>query len=146
MHLWELLAVLGIGFLILEMFTPSMFFLNFALASFICAVVSVYEKNPYILVGVFFVFSFLSFFFLRPILVKRFCKSKETGLQSKYIGAVARAEEDINEFSGVISIYGERWEARSENKTVIPKGSEVRIIRNESIIMYVEALEKQGEG
>ncbi len=146
MHLWELLAVLGIGFLILEMFTPSMFFLNFALASFICAVVSVYEKNPYILVGVFFVFSFLSFLFLRPILVKRFCKSKETGLQSKYIGMVARAEEDISEFGGVISIYGERWEARSENKTVIPKGSEVRIVRNESIIMYVEALEKQGEG
>ncbi len=145
MHLWELLAVLGIGFLILEMFTPSMFFLNFALASFICAIVSVYEKNPYILVGVFFVFSFLSFLFLRPILVKKFCKSKETGIQSKYIGAVAKAEDDITEFNGVLSIYGERWEARSENRSVIPKGSEVRIVRNESIIMYVEKLKEEGE-
>ncbi len=145
MHLWELLAVLGIGFLILEMFTPSMFFLNFALASFICAIVSVYEKNPYVLVGVFFVFSFVSFIFLRPILVKKFCKTKETGMQSKYIGAVAKAEEDVSEFSGVISIYGERWEARSENKTVIPKGSEVKILRNESIIMYVEPFKKEGE-
>ena len=137
MHLWELLGVVGIAFLILEMFTPSMFFLNFSVAAFICAVVSVFIKNPTILVLTFFVLSFVSFFFLRPILVKKFCKGKETGVQSKYIGKVAKAEEDVTEFSGVISIYGERWEARSEDGNKIPKGSEVKIIRNESIIMYV---------
>lgn len=137
MHLWELLGVVGIAFLILEMFTPSMFFLNFSVAAFICAVVSVFIKNPTILVLTFFVLSFVSFVFLRPILVKKFCKGKETGVQSKYIGKVAKAEEDVTEFSGVISIYGERWEARSEDGNKIPKGSEVKIIRNESIIMYV---------
>ena len=138
MVLWQLLAICGIAFLILEMFTPSMFFLNFSLASFICAVLSVYTKNPYVLVVAFFVFSFVSFIFLRPIIMKRFNKSKETGINSKYIGQTARAEEDITSSSGVISIYGERWEARSENGTTIEKGSEVKIIRNESIIMYVE--------
>lgn len=139
MHLWELLGVIGIAFLILEMFTPSMFFLNFSLASFICAVISIYTKDTYTLVIAFFVLSFLSFIFLRPILVKHFNKSKETGMKSKYIGQVARAEEDITESAGVISIYGERWDARSENGTLIPKGSEVKIIRNESIIMYVDS-------
>lgn len=139
MVLWQLLAICGIAFLILEMFTPSMFFLNFSLASFICAVLSVYTKNPYVLVVAFFVFSFVSFIFLRPIIMKRFNKSKETGINSKYIGQTARAEEDITSSSGVISIYGERWEARSENGTTIEKGSEVKIIRNESIIMYVES-------
>lgn len=138
MHLWELLGIVGIAFLILEMFTPSMFFLNFSLAAFITAVVSVFTKNPYALVIVFFVFSFVSFAFLRPILVKRFCKSKETGLENKYIGKIAHAEEDITESSGVISIYGERWDARSENGVFIQKGKEVKIVRNESIIMYVE--------
>lgn len=137
MNLWQLLAVCGIGFIILEMFTPSMFFLNFALAAFITAVVSLWVKNPYTLTIIFFVLSFVSFIFLRPIITKRFCKSKETGLNSKYIGQVVKAETEITEFSGVISIYGERWEARSENGTVIPQGSEVKIIRNESIIMYV---------
>ena len=47
MVLWQLLAVCGIAFLILEMFTPSMFFLNFALASFITAILSFYTKNVY---------------------------------------------------------------------------------------------------
>lgn len=138
MHLWELLGIIGVGFIILEIFTPSMFFLNFSLAAFITAGVSVLTKTPYILVLTFFVFSFLSFAFLRPILVKRFCKSKETGVSGKYIGKIAKAEEEIGETSGVITIYGERWDARSEHGTVIESGSEVKIVRNESIIMYVE--------
>ena len=46
MHLWELLGIIGIAFLILEMFTPSMFFLNFSLAAFITAVISVYTNKP----------------------------------------------------------------------------------------------------
>ena len=77
---------------------------------------------------------------MRPILVKRFCKSKETGIENKYIGKLAKAEEDITENSGVISIYGERWDARSENGEFIARGSEVKIVRNESIIMYVEGV------
>jgi membrane protein implicated in regulation of membrane protease activity len=138
MVLWQLLAVCGIAFLLLEMFTPSMFFLNFSLSAFICAVLSLYTKNLYVLAIAFFVFSFVSFIFLRPIIMNRFNKSKETGMNSKYIGQVAKADEEITASSGVILIYGERWDARSENGSIIEKGSEVKIVRNESIIMYVE--------
>ncbi len=137
MTLWQLLAVCGIGFLIFEIFTPSMFFLNFALASFITAGISIYIKNPYTIAIIFVILSFVSFAFLRPIIIKKFNKSKETGINSKYIGQIAKAESEVTENAGVISIYGERWEARSENGSVIPQGSEVKIIRNESIIMYV---------
>ena len=142
MVLWQFLSICGIIFLILEMFTPSMFFLNFSLASFLCAVLSLHIKNPYVLVISFFILSFVSFLFLRPIIIKKMNKSQETGLNSKYIDKVAKAETDITEYSGVISIYGERWEARSENNTTIPQGSDVKIIRNESIIMYVNQITK----
>ena len=142
MNLWQIFAVIGICFLILEMFTPSMFFLNFALSAFITAGVSYWVKNPYALGIIFVVFSFLSFAFLRPIIMKKFCKSKETGVNSKYVDQVAKVEEDVTENSGVITIYGERWDARSENGSVIPQGSEVKILRNESIIMYVELVTK----
>ena len=79
----------------------------------------------------------MSFIFLRPVIMKRFSKANETGINNKYIDKIAKADADINESSGVISIYGERWEARSEDGTLIPQGSEVKILRNESIIMYV---------
>ncbi len=138
MNLWQFIGICGIAFLILEMFTPSMFFLNFALASFICAVLSLYIKNIYVLIFIFFVLSFVSFVFLRPVIIKKMSKETETGLKSKYIGQTARVEETITDKSGVISIYGERWEARSDNGSTIEKGCEVKIVRNESIMMYVE--------
>ena len=137
MILWQILGICGIAFLILEMFTPSMFFLNFALAAFITAVVSIWISDVTTLVIIFFVLSFISFIFLRPVIAKKFKKETETGVNDKYIGKVAKVEEEITTNSGVISIYGERWEARSENDSVYPKGSEVKIIRNESIIMFV---------
>ena len=142
MHLWQILSICGIAFLILEMFTPSLFFLNFSLSAFICAILSCYTKNIYTLSIAFFVFSFVSFIFLRPIIMKRFNKSKETGINSKYIDKIAKAETEITSTSGVITIYGERWDARSENSTVIPQDSEVKIVRNDSIIMYVTELTK----
>ena len=141
MPLWELLCVIGVGFVILEIFTPSMFFLNFALASFITALASVYIANKFALVLIFFVLSFLSFAFLRPIIMKKNTKETKTGIEDKYIGRVAKVVEEVSEYKGVISIYDERWEARSEDKSIIPAGAEVRIIRNESLIMYVTKLE-----
>jgi membrane-bound ClpP family serine protease len=74
--------------------------------------------------------------------MKRFNQAKETGMNSKYIGQTAKVEEDITSTSGVITIYGERWEARSENDETIQTGSEVKIVRNESIIMYVTEVTK----
>lgn len=142
MNFWQLLAVCGICFIILEIFTPSMFFLNFALASFITAGFSFWVKNPYVLAIIFFIFSFVSFVFLRPMLMKRFNKENETGISCKYIDKIVKAETEISASSGVISIYGERWEARSENGSIIPQDSEVKIVRNESIIMYVSEVTK----
>ena len=141
MPLWELLCVIGVGFVILEIFTPSMFFLNFALASFITALASVYIANKFALVLIFFVLSFLSFAFLRPVIMKKNTKETKTGIEDKYIGRAAKVVEEVSEYKGVISIYDERWEARSEDKSVIPAGAEVKIIRNESLIMYVTKLE-----
>ena len=140
MQIWQLLGIIGIIFLIMEIFIPSMFFLNFAFAGFICAFISVFYKSFSGLVVLFFIFSFVSFLFLRPLLIKKFNKDNETGVQSKYIGQIVKTDTDISDSSGVINIYGERWEARSENGDFIPKGSSVKIIRNESIIMFVSKI------
>ncbi len=138
MALWEFLVICGIGFVILELFTPGMFFLNFAAAAFITAIAALFTSKLITLVLVFFVMSFLSFVFLRPLLLKKISKETETGVNDKYIGNTAKAEEEITSDRGVISIYGERWEARSSE--YIEQGANVRIIRNESLIMFVEKI------
>ena len=137
MLVWQFLCVIGIAFVILEIFTPSMFFLNFALAAFITAGISLITLNKFALVLAFFLLSFLSFAFLRPILLRRNSKDTETGMEGKYIGKTAKVTEEVTAERGVITIYGERWEARCENGEIIPAGKEVKILRNESLIMYV---------
>ena len=138
MVIWQFLCIVGVAFVILEIFTPSMFFLNFALAAFLTAVASLVIVNKFYLVLIFFVLSFVSFAFLRPVILRRHSKETETGVQGKYIGQIAVAAEEITALKGVINIYGERWEARCEGDVTIPAGSEVRIIRNDGLTMFVE--------
>ena len=137
MVLWEFIVICGIVFILLELFIPTMFFLNFALASFITAIVSLFTAKMLTLVLVFFIFSFLSFAFFRPILLNKKSKEKETGINDKYIGKKAKVIEDISGNNGAISIYDERWNARSEDGSSILSGAEVKIIRIDGLTMYV---------
>ena len=141
MDLWEFIAICGIVFILLELFIPSMFFLNFAVAAFITAFVAFFIAKMSVLVSVFFVFSFLSFAFLRPLLLKKNTKETETGINDKYIGKKAKVIEDVTSDNGSISIYDERWNARTEDGSRIPAGEEVEIIRNDSLLMYVRKSE-----
>lgn len=136
--MWQFLCVVGIAFVILEIFTPSMFFLNFALAAFITAGITLITLNKFALVLAFFLLSFLSFVFLRPMLLRRNSKETETGIEGKYIGKTAKVIEEVGANGGVITIYGERWEARTQDcGETIPIGTEVKILKNDSLIMYV---------
>ena len=137
MVLWEFIVICGIVFVLLALFIPSMFFLNFAFAAFVTAVVSLFTAKLMSLTLVFFVFSFLSFVFLRPLLLKRKSKDIETGVNDKYIGKTAKVTEEVSGNNGAISIYDERWSARTEDGSVIPAGTEVEIIKNDSLVMYV---------
>jgi len=120
------------------MFTPSMFFLNFAIAGFICAVLSLITANTTILIVVFSVLSVALIFTLRPLLMKNIQNKKlATGMESKYIGKIARVIENIDKDNGAISIYDERWQARNIEEGIIEKDSNVEIVSNESIVMYV---------
>ncbi len=136
---WQILAGLGLIFLILEMTVSGMFFLNFAVGAFLTAICAIYIVNWYALILIFVGISMLSLTFLRPMLMKKPNKNQETGISAKYIGKTAKVVETITPQSGVISIYDERWDARADHE--IPQGSEVVIERNESLIMYVKERE-----
>lgn len=139
MIMWQLLVILGLIFLVLEMFTPMLFFLNFAIASFITAIASFIITDINILMLIFVVLSLLLLWFLRPLLVKsKNQKNSNTGMKSKYIGQTAKVIEEVTSDSGVISIYDERWNARSINNEIIPIGSIVEIVKHESLIMSVK--------
>ena len=141
MVLWEIYAISGLAFLILEMVVPSMFFLNLAFAGFITAIIALFIKSWIVLTFIFVILSILAILLLRPILVKqKEAKEKETGMEGKYIGQIVKVIEPISKYSGAITIYDERWEARVESDETIPAGSEVKIIKNESLVLTVEKI------
>jgi len=137
--MWQIMLVVSIVFLVLEIFMPALFFLNLAAAAFLSAVISLFVFNWEIIILSFVLLSLAALFFLRPFLVKsKNDKSTQTGIQDKYIGKIVKVIKSIDKYSGAITIYDERWEARSIDDETIAEGSEVKIIRNESLVMYVE--------
>ncbi|MBO8430438.1 NfeD family protein [Spirochaetes bacterium] len=137
---WQIFLIAGVVSLILEMIVPSMFFLNFAISGVLTAIISLWVTDITVLVIDFAVIALLSIILLRPFLLKtlKSSKEKETGVKSEYIDQIAKVVQPVNKFAGVITVYDERWEARVENDDEIPEGTEVRIIKNDSLIMYVE--------
>lgn len=140
MEYWQLLVIAGIIFIIVEMFTPVMFFLNLAMACFVTALIAFFIVDWNVLIPIFVMFSAMFLLFLRPILVRTRNGGQKTGVEEKYIGKIAKVVEIVNATNGVISIYDERWNARSESGEEIPIGAEVKIIRNESLTLFVEKL------
>lgn len=138
MQYWQLLVITGVIFIIIEIFTPMMFFLNLALACFLTAVVALFITDWNILIPVFVAFSAFLLMFLRPILIRSRGNGKSTGVEAKYIGKIAKVVETVTSTGGVVSIYDERWNARSISGGEIPVGSEVKIVRNESLLLYVK--------
>lgn len=137
--MWELMCIVGVLFLILEIFTPAMFFLNLAFAAFATAGLTIFVAETNVVIITFVVFSALFLFILRPILMNlKTTKEQKTGMESKYIGQVVKVISPVTKTSGAITIYGERWEARTDDDSEIPEGANVKIIRNESLIMFVE--------
>ena len=140
MSAWLVFLIVAVIFFFVEIYTPTMFFLNFALASLICAFLGIFTDNYNLLVPVFVILSIVFILFLRPLLNIRPQKTASKKFESQYIGQQATAISDITAFSGRIQIYDENWEARiaDENGADIKKGAKVNIVRHDDLTMYVE--------
>ena len=96
MQLWTIFVVAGLVFLILEMIVPTMFFLNFAVAGLITAILAMFITNWVHLVLIFVALSLISIVFLRPILIRhKDSKENRTGMEDKYIGKIVKVKEQV---------------------------------------------------
>ncbi len=138
---WQIFMVIAIVAFILEMFTPAMFFLSIAVAALVTALVSVWFESMSWLITICSILSVVLLLFVRPWMKKFMCAlPKGVDFSSEYIGKVVKVTDEITNTSGAIAVYGERWDARlaDEGAENIPVGAEVRIVRNESIVLFVE--------
>ncbi len=140
MSAWLVFLIVAIIFLIAEIYSMTMFFLNFSAAAVVCALIALGTENYNILIPIFAVLSILFILFLRPFININPRKDKTHCFESQYIGKIATAKTDITAFSGRINIYDEDWEARlnEEDAADIKKGAKVTIVRHNDLTMFVE--------
>ena len=141
MEIWQLWGILGIIFIIIEMATPALFFLNLAFAAVIVGVVAYYVSLSLTLqITIFAVMSVLFLVFLRPFLMKVKSEPEKTGVKAAYYGQQATVTEKITGSAGRIAIFGEAWDARSEDGQEIEANSIVQIVCNEGLTMIVRKI------
>lgn len=141
MALWQIFSIVAVVAVILEIIVPSAFFLNFAVAGVLTALLSLFVNSINALIIDFIILSILSIWLIRPILLRRKDeKDKQTGLDDKYIGKIVKVTEPVTTNSGAVTIYDERWNARIESGDEIPVGAEVKIVKNDSLVLYVERI------
>ena len=65
-------------------------------------------------------------------------------IEGKYIGLEAIVVEDIKQNdTGKIKVFDEIWSAKSVDGTVLLAGLKVKIVKNESLTMFVESIKEE---
>lgn len=141
MDLWLIWVIAGVVFFFIELFTPILFFLNIAVACLITALGAYFNLAFTWQITIFFITSALLLLFLRPFLMKNvYPKNTTMSLGEKYIGKNAKTISPTDSLKGRLTIYGEEWEARSINGEIIAENTDVKIIKNEGTILFVEQI------
>lgn len=140
MELWMVFLIIAVLAITVETFIPAMFCINFAFAAIITAIISVFWGNPAHLIILFVILSFLSIVFIKPLLIKFFVKENKVDFEGQYQDKIVKCIENITSTSGAVTIYDERWEARLTQGVCeeIPAGCDVKIVGNDSTVLYVE--------
>ena len=141
MELWMLFVIIAIIAGVVEIVAPTLFCINFAIAALISAVVSIFWGGFVGNMIVFIALSIFSIIFIKPMLEKLLKKEDEADFNAQYVGKIVKVIEPITNLKGAVTIYEERWEARlKEAGEEIPVGADVKIVSNESTILFVEKI------
>lgn len=137
---WSLWTILGLVFVIAEIFTAGFAVLCFSFGCAAAAICAALDLSLSWQTMSFAVFSALAFIFVRPLVLRYLMPKKKVTRTntSALIGRVVRVTETINEAynTGTVSFDGTEWRAVAD--TVIPKGEKVEITAVNSTIVTVQ--------
>ena len=138
-YYWLIAAIVLV---IVEICTAGFGALCFALGAAFSALVSGLGGSFTWQILVFVVVSLLTFIFLRPVVV-RFLDKKSKDVKTNAEAIIGRKgivseRIDASQHTGRVAIDGDDWKAVSEDGSVIEKGTDVVIIKLDSIIVTVK--------
>ena len=142
-YMWQTWAVVAVICLILELMNGDFFIMCFAIGGVCAAIASVFTDSLIVQILIFVVFALLSLVFVRPKALKYLHKGEDSRLSNAdaLIGREGKVSEDIPaDGYGRVLIDGDDWKACSTDNGNITKGTKVRVVKMESIIITVEKI------
>jgi membrane protein implicated in regulation of membrane protease activity len=142
-NLWLIWIIVSILCLILELSSGDFFLLCFAIGAAAGAIIAGCGLSLTWQIIIVAVASALSLMLVRPALLKKLHKPNRERLSNAeaMIGQTGRVSEDIEANGyGRVAIDGDDWKARSADGSAIDKGSRVRVVKMDSIILTVKPL------
>jgi len=143
-NLWLIWVIISILCLILELSSGDFFILCFAIGSAVSAILAGCGLSLTWQIVAFAVVSALSLLLVRPALIRKLHKPQRERLSNAdaMIGQVGRVSEPIVAGGyGRVAIDGDDWKSTSVDGVAIDKGTRVRVVKMDSIILTVEPID-----
>jgi membrane protein implicated in regulation of membrane protease activity len=140
MDAWMIWAVVAVVLVIIEMFTPSFFFVCLAAGGLLGAAAAALGLTLAWQLVAFAAGSTAAFLFIRPVMMKYFLKMDrlKTGVDA-LVGRVAKVSEAL-EPVGRVAIDGDDWRAIEADGAHARVGDSVEIVKVESATLHVKRL------
>ena len=140
-NLWLLWIILAVVCLIIEVSSFDFFVTCFAIGAVGAMIGALIGLPWWVQVLIWAVVSVLSIWFVRPSLTRRLHKTGEERVSNAdaLIGKEGLVIEAIPEGGhGYVKVDGDEWRSLSSDGSAIAKGTRVRIVSRDSIVMTVE--------
>lgn len=137
--MWIVASVL---LFILEILTPGFVLACFGVGALGALIPALLGLGLVWQIGAFCIVSFLALFLLRPFVqrISRGKKEIKTAADS-LVGSIGVVSETIENGRGRVAIDGDHWRAESEEPgQTLEKGTKVRVVARESIVLTVKPL------
>ena len=117
--------------IVIEIITLGLATIWFALGALAAFIIALCGGNVFVQVAVFFVVSFITLYFTRPLAIKYVNKDRTRTNVDSLVGEKARVIETIDNINstGRVVINGQEWMARSEQDEIIELGEVVCVNR-----------------
>ena len=142
MSIWFWWVVAALAFIILEIFTNGFAVACFSVGCLAAAVSAAIAPDViWLQVLLFAVFSALAIIFVRPLVLKYLDKGEKPSNADTLIGQNAKVIEEIPEGDkGRVRIFGDDWQALSQDGKAIAAGTKVQILSRDGNILTVKQL------
>lgn len=136
---WLIWVIIGVACLIIEMLNAGFGIICFSIGAMLSAILAACGLGLVWQLAALALGTFVSFLFVRPIMIKWFDANKETKTNlDTMVGRSAVAVTNFEKGQGRVAIDGTDWMAESAADAEIKKGDKVQVTGRESNKVFVK--------